>query len=124
MEVTLVAQEGGVVRLRAAGDITHTTLAESPDPIGRLLGKDGFAQTVLLSLEKVSFMDSSGVGWLLGCRRRFREGGGQFVLHSIPPNILEILQVMRLEQVLRLAPDETTALALAQGQVQQAPRAS
>ena len=118
MEVTLVAQEGGVARLRAAGEITHTTLAESPEPIGKLLGNDGFAQTVLLSLAEVSFMDSSGVGWLLGCRRRFREGGGQFVLHSIPPNLLEILRVMRLEQVLRLAPDENAALALVQNQTQ------
>jgi len=115
LEVQVVSQEGNLVRMQAAGRLVHGTLAESPDPIGTLLGKDTFSRTVLLSLAQVTFIDSSGIGWLLGCRRRFREGGGKFVIHSVPPVVLDIMRVMKLEHVLRLAEDEDAALAMVQG---------
>jgi anti-anti-sigma factor len=115
MEMKLTSKEGGVSRLQAAGRIVHSTLAPSPDPIGDILGSDGFAGPVLLSLAGVSFVDSSGIGWLLGCRKRFREAGGRLVIHSVPAQVLDIIKVMRLGHVLQLAEDESTALALVQG---------
>jgi anti-anti-sigma factor len=115
MEVKLVSRDGGVIHLLAAGRIVHATLAPSPDPIGDLLGREGFAAQVLLSLEGVSFVDSSGIGWLLGCRKRFREAGGRLVIHSVPIQVLDIIKVMRLGHVLQLADNEATALAMIQG---------
>jgi len=118
MELKLVSQERGVVRLQAGGRIVHSTLAPSPDPIGDVLGSDGFGQTVLLSLSRVSFVDSSGIGWLLGCRKRFREAGGRLVVHSVPAQVLDIIKVMRLGHVLQLADDEPAALAMVRGDAQ------
>jgi anti-anti-sigma factor len=116
LEIKLIAHEGTVVRLEAAGRLVHSTLAPCPDPIGKLLGGDAFTRTVLLSLEGVEFMDSSGIGWLLACRKRFREAGGNLVVHSVPAAVLDVIKVMRLGHVLRLADDESTALAMVQGE--------
>jgi stage II sporulation protein AA (anti-sigma F factor antagonist) len=116
LEIKLITHEGTVVRLEAAGRLVHSTLAPCPDPIGRLLGGDAFTRTVLLSLEGVEFMDSSGIGWLLACRKRFRETGGSFVVHSVPAAVLDVIKVMRLGHVLRLADDESAALAMVQGE--------
>jgi stage II sporulation protein AA (anti-sigma F factor antagonist) len=116
LEIKLITHEGTVVRLEAAGRLVHSTLAPCPDPIGRLLGGDAFARTVLLSLEGVEFMDSSGIGWLLACRKRFREAGGNLVVHSVPAAVLDVIKVMRLGHVLRLADDESAALAMVQGE--------
>jgi anti-anti-sigma factor len=115
LEIKLVSREGTVVRLEAVGRLVHSTLAPRPDLIEKLLGNDAFAQTVLLSLEGVDFMDSSGIGWLLACRKQFREGGGSLVVHSVPVQVLDVIRVMRLGHVLRLAKDESAALAMAQG---------
>ena len=116
LEIKLITHEGTVVRLEAAGRLVHSTLAPCPDPIGRLLGGDAFTRTVLLSLEGVDFMDSSGIGWLLACRKRFREAGGSLVVHSVPAAVLDMIKVMRLGHVLRLADDESAALAMVQGE--------
>jgi anti-anti-sigma factor len=116
LEIKLITHEGTVVRLEAAGRLVHSTLAPCPDPIGRLLGGDAFTRTVLLSLEGVDFMDSSGIGWLLACRKRFREAGGSLVVHSVPTAVLDVIKVMRLGHVLRLADDESAALAMVQGE--------
>jgi len=116
LEIKLVSHEGTVVRLEAAGRLVHSTLAPCPDPIGRLLGGDAFTRTVLLSLEGVEFMDSSGIGWLLGCRKRFREAGGNLVVHSVPAAVLDVIKVMHLGHVLRLADNEPAALAMVQGE--------
>ena len=116
LEIKLITHEGTVVRLEAAGRLVHSTLAPCPDPIGRLLGGDAFKRTVLLSLEGVEFMDSSGIGWLLACRKRFREAGGNLVVHSVPAAVLDVIKVMRLGHVLRPADDESAALAMVQGE--------
>ena len=116
LEIKLISHAGTVVHLEASGRLVHSTLAPCPDPIGRLLGADAFTRTVLLSLEGVEFMDSSGIGWLLACRKRFREAGGKLVVHSVPAAVLDVIKVMRLGHVLRLADDEPAALAMVQGE--------
>jgi stage II sporulation protein AA (anti-sigma F factor antagonist) len=115
LEIKLVSREGTVVRLEAVGRLVHSTLAPCPDLIDKLLGSDAFAQTVLLSLEGVDFMDSSGIGWLLASRKQFREAGGSLVIHSVPAQVLDVIRVMRLGHVLGLAEDESAAMAMVQG---------
>jgi anti-anti-sigma factor len=116
LQIKLITHEGVVVRLEATGRLVHSTLAPCPDPIGKLLGGEAFTHTVLLSLVGVDFMDSSGIGWLLACRKRFREAGGSLVVHSVPAAVLDVIRVMRLGHVLRLADDESAAMALVQGE--------
>jgi anti-anti-sigma factor len=65
---------------------------------------------------ETTFLDSSGVGWLLGCNKRFRQGGGSMVLHTVPPIVLDMLKVMRLEQVLKIADDEPAAVSIMRGE--------
>ena len=115
LEIKVISREGTVVRLEAAGRLVHSTLAPCPDLIDKLLGSDAFTQTVLLSLDGIDFMDSSGIGWLLACRKQFREAGGSLVIHSVPAQVLDVIRVMRLGHVLRLAEDEPAALAMVQG---------
>jgi anti-anti-sigma regulatory factor len=52
------------------------------------------------------------MGWLLLCNKRFREADGRLVIHSVPPVVLDVMKVMRLDRVLKLAEDEVAALAM------------
>lgn len=114
MEITKLTGLGEVVRLLAKGQIVQRTLSSS-DLLGEVLGPAGYDGKVLLSLAEVSFVDSTGLGWLLKCNKTFREAGGILVIHSIPPVVLDIISVMRLSQVLKLSDDEESALASIQG---------
>ncbi len=64
---------------------------------------------MLLNLEDSNYIDSSGVGWLLRCNKRFREAGGRLVLHSVPPLALQVFQVLKLDKLFHVAADAETA---------------
>jgi anti-anti-sigma factor len=110
MPVDLIADDGGVVRLKADGKITYSQTTGEPDPIRTLLGPDPFSRKVLINMEQLTFIDSSGIGWLLASHKRFRKSGGALVLHSLPESVLLTLQVLRLDIVLNIAADEAAAL--------------
>jgi anti-sigma B factor antagonist len=112
MQLNIVSNDGGVVRVQAAGQITQGALAANPEPMGTLLGEGGYGRRVALGLAETTFLDSSGMGWLLLCNKRFREADGRLVIHSVPPVVLDVIKVMRLDLVLKIAEDEAAALAM------------
>jgi anti-anti-sigma factor len=115
MEFTVVSADAGITRLECAGEITQTALWDSANPFEEALGEKGFAGKVLVSLFKTDYIDSAGVGMFIGCHKRFRESGGTMVLHSIPPLVNHIFQLLKMDTVLHLAKDEAAALDLIQG---------
>lgn len=114
MQLALISADSDLARLRLSGRVTQESLAADADPILDLLGADGYGRRVLVDLSQAEFLDSSGVGWLLSCHKRFRQGQGRFILHSIPPLVRRTLQILRMELVLKLANDEAEAETLAQ----------
>jgi anti-anti-sigma factor len=92
--------------------------SESPpklESLVELLGPRGYARRVLMSLAQTRFIDSAGLSWMVVCHKRFCQGGGKLVLHSITPEIFELLKMMRLDLALYLADDEAAARELVQG---------
>lgn len=114
MQLALVSGEGSCTKLRLAGRVTQEELTVGADPFLDLLGAGAYARKVLVDLTGADFIDSSGVGWLMSCHKRFHQGGGSFILHSIPPLVRRTLQILRMEMVLKLAKDATEAESLAQ----------
>ena len=76
----------------------------------------GYRSRVLMNLEKAEYIDSSGIGWLLTHHKHFLQAGGKLVLHSVPPRINDVFQLLRMSAVLHIAPDEAAARALATGE--------
>ncbi|MEX2560024.1 MAG: STAS domain-containing protein [Pirellulales bacterium] len=115
MQVKIVSIAGPVLKIQTEGKIGRNDRAGDQEPIQNLLGHEVYCRKVLLSLENSDLIDSLGVAWLLQCHKRFRDAGGTLVIHSVPPMIMHVLHVMRLEKVLRIAPDEASAEAQAIG---------
>ena len=116
MEFNVVDESNGVLRLEVVGRVVDHNAPESDEPLEPLLGDCGYGRKVLLSLERTTAINSMGVSWLIVSQRRFAEAGGRLVLHSVPPQIMETLMIMRLNTVLQLAEDETSALRMLQGE--------
>lgn len=114
MQLTLLPSETeGTVRISSSGRITQEAVAAGEDPIERLAGSDAYSRRLLLDLSGSDYMDSSGVSWLLRCHKRCKDRGGMLVIHSLAPMVLQILKVLRMDQVFSIAPDEKSARALA-----------
>lgn len=63
------------------------------------------AQRVVVDLSGLEFLDSFGLGVLVGGLRRARLHGGRFVLAGANDRIREILEITSLDTVFQLASD-------------------
>jgi anti-anti-sigma factor len=112
MQLVLTAQDDTVTCVAVIGDISQSRFpANVNNPLEDLLGADCYRRRVILDLNEGGFIDSSGVGWLMACHKRFLAGGGQLVLHSVPPMIEQVIQLLRLQTILSIKSDQAAALA-------------
>jgi anti-anti-sigma factor len=115
MRLTLVSHTDQVTRLDCEGEITQHALPRDRDAFEDLLGPAIYRRQVLLNLEKVPYVDSSGISWLIGSHKRFERDGGRLILHSIPPAVGQVLRLLKLTTLLHVAADEREALQRAAG---------
>jgi anti-sigma B factor antagonist len=69
------------------------------------------ARQLLVDLQKVTRMDSSGMAELIAAFNKVRERGGALKLLKLPPKIQNILGVTQLMTVFDIFEDEDEALA-------------
>lgn len=110
MELKLVSSEAEVVKLAVDGQISRDGWKTQADPINQFFGESIFSRKVIVDLSGTDYLDSTGVEWLLSCHDRFTNSGGQFVLHSPNPVTFQLLKTMRMDLVLNIVKDETSAL--------------
>lgn len=115
MRFSLVSVADDLTRVRCEGEITTNDLAETRDPVENVLGPAIFRQTVLLDLGNTSYIDSSGISYLLGVNKRFKQMGGRMVIHSAPPAVNQVFKLLKIHSVLPIVADEAEARRLVQG---------
>lgn len=115
MELKVISDDGSILHVGAQGALSMATLVEQSESLAELLKDRGYGRTVLLNLEGAERIDSAGLGWLLMQHKRFCDAGGRLVIHSLPYTMMEILKVIRLDQVLNVAENRAGATKLVQG---------
>ena len=71
---------------------------------------DGGRKKILLNLEKVSYMDSAGIGELVACYKRAIEKEGTVKLLNPSGKVYDLLQLTKLEEVFETFREEKEAL--------------
>jgi ABC-type transporter Mla MlaB component len=112
-ELRQVESEGECVRVELVGLLTREGWPLEYDPFLADCRPGVFGAKVLADLSRVTFVDSSGMGWLAVSNARFRDAGGAIIFHSASPITRRLLELMHLDQVLTLAADEPAARRLA-----------
>jgi anti-anti-sigma factor len=114
MKLSLQSENGDSVLLNLEGRVSQRDV-ELSDPIVETLGENAYSRNILVDMSEVASLDSSGVNWLLTSQKRMREEGGQLVLHSLSPIAMNVLKVLNLHTLLKLADTESAALRLVGG---------
>jgi anti-sigma B factor antagonist len=70
---------------------------------------------LVLNFRNVTNMSSSALGMLITLHKRVREASGQLRLCHIQPNIAEVFQITRLDEIFTICEDEDAAVAALQG---------
>ena len=78
------------------------------DRVVELLDK-GHTQ-IVLNLEKVTYMDSAGIGELVACYKRAKEKGGTVKLLNPSGKVLDLLTLTKLEEVFETYKQEQEAI--------------
>ncbi|MDP9174307.1 MAG: STAS domain-containing protein [Planctomycetota bacterium] len=107
----LSIEKDGYIRLAAEGEITTHDFYDTAgvDPLETVMGAGWASNSVVLSLEKITFMDSSAIGWLIDSHRKSKAAGGKLVLHSAPPRVRDVFDLLKMRAVLNLQDDEAAA---------------
>jgi anti-sigma B factor antagonist len=66
---------------------------------------------LVVDLEKVDYLSSSGVAILVGLKRRVETKGGKIVIFHVQPIVSDLLAVMKLDRFFLIADDESEAIA-------------
>jgi anti-anti-sigma factor len=115
MKLTLLPLEkDDLLRIACEGSIARL-LDQERDPLRDLLGPNCYSRRVLLNMERVQAVDTSGITWLLGVVERFERDHGRVVFFMVPPIVTQVLDFMRLSDTLPMAASEQAALAFANG---------
>lgn len=71
---------------------------------------------IVVNLERVKHIDSSGLGSLLFGLRQAKANGGVLKLASPQPNVLSLIRIARLEGVFEIFEDEEKAISSFSGE--------
>src|SRR5688500_9988319 len=114
--VLLSIEKEGYIRIGSEGSITSDDFTSGgKNPLESIIGPAWASNRVLLDMEKNSYFDPSAIGWLINCHKEFKKSGGVLVVHSIPPKVEQVLNLLKIGKVLPLASNEHTAKALLSG---------
>ena len=106
-----------VVRLAIGGTILDITgdidLAHSPAMRKALLLeiKEKKTPKVFLNLEKVRYIDSSGIASLVEGLKASRDQGSRLILYGLSKTVREVMELSRLQKIFEIHDSEAQALA-------------
>ncbi len=99
MDLALITSEHeGVAVLSLAGEVDLATVPRLRDRLVQVTG-DHPGQAVVVDLGGVLFLDSTGLGVLVGGQRRARTHGGELHLVITAERFVELFRLTRLDVV-------------------------
>ena len=104
-----IDEQDGWAVVRASGDLDLTTAPRLREAvIGVVVGGQPH---VVLDLQSVDFIDSTGLGVLVGRLKLARTRGGSMRLVGTDDRVLKVFAITGLDKVFEIHPDVDSALA-------------
>jgi len=94
--------------LRLDGELDMHTASIVRQAIDLEIEKRGI-RTVILNLQDVGFVDSSGLGVIIGRYKKLLPLGGKLKITNVPPHIYKIMELSGLPKIISFYVDEAHA---------------
>ncbi len=99
----------GILVVRVEGELDMHVADEFRNKIDEAL-ETGDVRHVVLSLKGVTFVDSSGLGAILGRYKKISANGGQLLAANIRPQVARVFELSGLLKIIRTFGTEAEAL--------------
>ena len=86
---------GNDICVKLSGDIDEYTARALRDDLDKLIEAQGF-RTMTLDMEKVTFIDSTGFGLVLGRYKKLRTKRAELLLKNVPPQVDKVFRTSGL----------------------------
>ncbi len=100
-----------VLLVRLKGELDHHTAANLRQTIDNIMSDRRDIKHLILNLKDLSFMDSSGLGVILGRYKEIDKKKGQMVVCSLNPIIYRLLEMAGMFKIISIANTEAEALS-------------
>ena len=97
----------GILALEGDIDLYQSTAVK--EKLSELIDQN--MARILVDLSRVNYIDSSGLALFIECLQRIATYGGKLGIFGLQPSVAHIFEIARLDQVLHIYRDETTARA-------------
>jgi stage II sporulation protein AA (anti-sigma F factor antagonist) len=102
-------QKGNVLCVRLEGELDHHTAEILRSKVEATLAKENIKH-IVLNLGSLSFMDSSGLGVILGRYKHIKALGGEMIICAISQEVKRLFDMSGLFKIMRLETSESKAL--------------
>lgn len=99
-----------VLLVRLKGELDHHTSANLRQTIDTILHERKEIVHLILNLRDLTFMDSSGIGVILGRYKEIDKKKGQMVICSLNPMIYRLIEMAGVFKIISIATSEEQAL--------------
>lgn len=101
-------RDGERLIVRLAGELDHYCAQSVRRELDRLIA-DSTIRLLVLDFSRLQFMDSSGIGVILGRYRQLRDRGGQVGVIHMNPHIRRIFRMSGMDRVIRQLDEQEAA---------------
>ena len=108
MQVQLIRRKEKLI-VRLKGELDHHSAQIFRDAVENELEK-GTVRDLIVNMENVTFMDSSGIVVILGRYKQVKAKGGKTVICGAAAHIQKILQMGGISKIIPLVRKESSAL--------------
>jgi len=91
----------GVLYVKLSGDIDHHSARNVRDSVDDLIRKNNPVE-LELDLSAIEFMDSSGLGLVLGRYKKQTDTGGKMKIINPTRRVMQILQLAGVEKIIKI----------------------
>jgi stage II sporulation protein AA (anti-sigma F factor antagonist) len=96
-----ISKEKGILTVRLSGEIDHHSAVGIRSEIDAMIAELR-PERLALDLSGIDFMDSSGIGLIMGRYARMKAVGGELVVERPNARIRKIFEMAGLERIVRI----------------------
>ena len=109
-----IAIKKDVLRLRLEGELDQSSVKDLKERVVELLERYKI-RYLILNFEKLSFMDSTGVGFLIGRYNSLKLKNGEIILCDLNEQIKRIIVLSGITRICKIVKSENEAYKYVEG---------
>ena len=98
-------KSGTVLTVHLPAELDHPASDEIRRESDRIIGHD-YIKNMIFDFSETVFMDSSGIGVLIGRSRNLSFSGGQVVATNLSPRVEQIFRISGLQRLITVVPSD------------------